>query len=199
MTTRYTTDPWISSTPAAVDRSTGILYINPRLFSQLTPFQKKFVKLHEEGHWRLNTDSETRADAYAFRRLAGTELRSLKQAMDCIDTLLSDNNPTKARRYRALYRLALAYDWQHTSNPRAAAELAALGPQTATSGQNLSMWKSQSTQQQAQILQNNTENLSAMLDSFSMSNSLQMDKMQTLLTALIALVALWFVYKNFIS
>lgn len=198
MTTRYTTEPWIASTPAAVDRSSGILYINPRLFSQLTPFQKKFVKLHEEGHWRLRTDSETEADAYAFRRLAGTELRSLKQAMDCIDTLLPDNNPTKARRYRSLYRLALSYDWHHNANPRAAAELASLDsadPRAAS----LSRWESQSTKQQAQIIQYGNDSLNALLDTFSMSNSLQMDKMQTLLTALIALVSLWFVYRNFIA
>ena len=100
----------IGSTPASVDRMTGIIYINPDVFYQLTPFQQKFVLQHELGHYNLQTTSEIEADAYAFDQLAGTEYRSLKQALGSISEVLSDENHTKQERYEALYYRALRWD-----------------------------------------------------------------------------------------
>lgn len=108
--------------PAAVDRSRGILYVNPRVMGRLTPFQRRFVLLHEEGHWRLGTSSEEEADAYAFDRLAGTEHRSLRQSVESLEEILHEDNPTLPGRYEALLRRALEWDAAH-GNPRAAAEL----------------------------------------------------------------------------
>ncbi len=107
--------------PAAVDRSRGILYVNPRVMGRLTPFQRRFVLLHEEGHWRLGTSSEEEADAYAFDRLAGTEHRSLRQSVESLEEILHEDNPTLPGRYEALLRRALEWDAAH-GNPRAAAE-----------------------------------------------------------------------------
>ena len=90
--------------------------------ARLTPFQRRFVILHEEGHYALNTDDEIRADAYAFDRLAGTEARSLRQSVESLEQILDDDNPTLRPRYRALLRRALEWDADH-GNPRAAAEL----------------------------------------------------------------------------
>ena len=108
--------------PAAVDRRTGTLYVDPEAMARLTPFQRRFVILHEEGHWRLGTDDEIRADAYAFDRLAGTQPRSLRQSVESLEQILDDDNPTLRPRYRALLRRALEWDADH-GNPRAAAEL----------------------------------------------------------------------------
>lgn len=124
MKTIYTTiAPFVQNSPAAIDRTNGILYINPKLFNRLTPFQKKFVKYHEMGHYKFQTSDELVADAYAFDQLAGTEFRSLKQALGCINDVLSENNPTKKMRYDALYKRVLEWDYKNTGNLLAKKEL----------------------------------------------------------------------------
>ena len=124
MKTIYTTiAPFVQNSPAAIDRTNGILYINPKLFNRLTPFQKKFVKYHEMGHYKFQTSDELVADAYAFDQLAGTEFRSLKQALGCINDVLKNNNPTKQLRYDALYRRVLEWDYKNTGNLLAKQEL----------------------------------------------------------------------------
>lgn len=124
MKTIYTTiAPFIQDSPAAIDRTNGILYINPKLFNRLTPFQKKFVKYHEMGHYKFQTSDELVADAYAFDQLAGTEFRSLKQALGCINDVLKNHNPTKQLRYDALYRRVLEWDYKNTGNLLAKQEL----------------------------------------------------------------------------
>lgn len=103
----------MADTPAAIDRERRVLYINPKLYFKLTPFQQKFVKLHEYGHLNMNTSNEFVADAYAFDRLAGTEFRSLKQCIECLNTILDTNNPGHKVRIDALYERALEWDRQH--------------------------------------------------------------------------------------
>jgi hypothetical protein len=103
----------IGNSPAAIDRASGILYINPDVQRKLTPFQQKFVYWHEIGHYYLDTNSEIEADAYAFDRLAGTEFRSLKQCLECLTEILDKNNPTLRPRYDALMRRALQWDAAH--------------------------------------------------------------------------------------
>ena len=124
MKTIYTTTAdFLRESPAAIDRTQGILYINPKLFNRLTPFQKKFVKAHEMGHYKYQTSDEVVADAYAFDQLAGTEFRSLKQALGCINDILKDNNPGKKKRYDALYKRALTWDYKINGNRLAKQEL----------------------------------------------------------------------------
>ena len=124
----YTTEPFMQDTPAAVNRDTGIIYINPVLYATLTPFQQKFVLQHELGHYRLQTSSELKADAYAFAQLAGTEFRSLKQSLGCISEILGKDNPTRKRRYKALYKRVLAYDYLRYGNKLAKEEFERLYP-----------------------------------------------------------------------
>lgn len=100
----------LSGTPAAIDRREGIIYINPTLFNQLTYFEKRFVILHEEGHYYLNTSDEVAADAYAFDRLAGTEFKSLKKTLGTLDKLLVKGNIQRAERIYQLYKRALKWD-----------------------------------------------------------------------------------------
>lgn len=123
----------IGDCPAAVDRTRGILYINPEVMESITPFQRKFVVLHELGHYRLDTSDEVKADAYAFDRLAGTEWRSLKQCLESLSEVLDGDNPTLRPRYEALYRRALEWDAAR-GNAQAAA---ALGQMDYASGNRL--------------------------------------------------------------
>ena len=120
MKTIYKSNGDMADTPAAIDRERRILYINPKLYFKLTPFQQKFVKLHEYGHLQMNTSNEFIADAYAFDRLAGTEFRSLKQCIECLNTILDPNNPGHKVRIDALYERALEWDRQHPILDKAA-------------------------------------------------------------------------------
>jgi hypothetical protein len=88
----------------------GIIVINPDLFYAMTDFEQRFWLLHEEGHIALDTDSETKADEYAFNQLAGTEFRSLKQMVAALNNLLSDYNPETHVRKKTLMKLALEWD-----------------------------------------------------------------------------------------
>lgn len=117
MKTIYKSDGEMFDTPAAVDRDSGILYLNPKLWFKLTPFQRKFVKLHEYGHYYLDTAIEEEADAYAFDRLAGSEFQSLKQCIGCLQTILDEKRPGHRVRMEALYQRALDWDKAHPLKP----------------------------------------------------------------------------------
>lgn len=106
-------DDTIGDTPAALSAAEATIYINKPVFCKFSRFQKRFIILHEMGHYYLNTHNELLADAYALRTLAGTEHRSLKQCIETLDVTLHDGNVTKAERMRNLVLLALYWDWQH--------------------------------------------------------------------------------------
>lgn len=52
--------------PARVDRVTGELQINPRIWSNLPNDYKDYILLHEEGHLKLMTPDEAAANNYAI-------------------------------------------------------------------------------------------------------------------------------------
>ena len=115
----------LGDSPAALSRQDGIIYINMPLFSRYNDFQKRFIILHELGHYYLNTNSEIKADAYAFSALAGTEKRSLRQSIETIEATLKDGNQTKAERLR--YITLMAYKWDaDNGNQKAALEFCRL-------------------------------------------------------------------------
>lgn len=100
-------------TPAAIDRETATLYLNPKLWFKLTRFQQNFIRLHEIGHLVLDTSIEEEADAYAFDRLVGSEPRSMKQMIETLETILDPNRTGHRVRIDALYRRAIAWDKAH--------------------------------------------------------------------------------------
>lgn len=113
----------MEDTPAAMDRETGQMYINPKRYFALTPFQREFVKFHEKGHYVLNTDSEMAADEYAFNHLAGTQFRSLKQCIECLEEILDENLIGHKVRVDHMYQLAMRWDKQHPINKATNLEL----------------------------------------------------------------------------
>ena len=123
----------LTGTPAAVDRSQGLLYINPKLFNKLSAFEKKFVVLHEEGHYELDTADEVAADAYAFDRLAGSQWQSLKKMIETLDKLLVEGNVTRAQRLYELYKRALLWDGNN-GNSEAAKEYERIKNEAPISG-----------------------------------------------------------------
>ena len=116
--------PDLGSTPARVNRRTGTVYISKRVFEPLSERERNFVLAHEEGHYRLNTCDETKADEYAFKKYAGTEPFSLKNTLKILrDTLDTENNPGHRRRLIQLQKAVLKYDAKVYGNKKAQALL----------------------------------------------------------------------------
>lgn len=114
---RYADSSTLGLCPASVYMDSGDIEINTSVWHTYTPFQKQFILLHEEGHYRLQTDDETQADRYALHRLYATQPRSLKQSLG---TLARLNIPDS--RMEALYRECLLLD-ADDGNPKAFLEL----------------------------------------------------------------------------
>lgn len=191
MKTIYTTiAPFIQDSPAAIDRTNGILYINPILFNRLTPFQKKFVKYHEMGHYKFQTSDELVADAYAFDQLAGTEFRSLKQALGCINDVLKNNNPTKQLRYDALYRRVLEWDYKNTGNLLAKQELDFL-----QSGK-VEKWVSTSEKNTLAMSEFTKTLLTSLTGDKVVDNNASQTKTNTFLIGAVIMVVLFIFYKT---
>jgi len=191
MKTVYTTiAPFVQNSPAAIDRTNGILYINPKLFNRLTPFQKKFVKYHEMGHYKFQTSDELVADAYAFDQLAGTEFRSLKQALGCINDVLKNNNPTKQLRYDALYKRALEWDYKNTGNLLAKQELDFL-----QSGK-VEKWVSASEKNTLAMSEFTKTLLTSLTGDKVVDNNASQTKTNTYLIGAVIMVVLFIFYKT---
>lgn len=191
MTTVYTTiAPFIQDSPAAIDRTNGILYINPKLFNRLTPFQKKFVKYHEMGHYKFQTSDELVADGYAFDQLAGTEFRSLKQALSCINDVLSENNPTKKIRYDALYKRALEWDYKNSGNLLAKRELDFLNKG------KVEKWVSASEKNTLAMSEFTKTLLTSLTGDKVVDNNASQTKTNTLLIGAVIMVVLFIFYKT---
>ena len=191
MKTIYTTiAPFIQDSPAAIDRTNGILYINPKLFNRLTPFQKKFVKYHEMGHYKFQTSDELVADAYAFDQLAGTEFRSLKQALGCINDVLKNNNPTKQLRYDALYRRVLEWDYKNTGNLLAKRELDFINTG------RIEKWVSASEKNTLAMSEFTKTLLTSLTGDKVVDNNASQTKTNTYLIAIVVMVVLFIFYKS---
>lgn len=105
--------------PAAVRMDDGVIEINGDVWGRYDDFEQRFMLSHEEGHYKLQTDSEIEADAYALHKCYKTSDRSLKRS---IETLYKAGI-VDTRRYKALYTEALRIDWLENGNTAAKKEL----------------------------------------------------------------------------
>jgi len=55
---------------AKVNRSTGTLYLNSKIWQGLPRDQQEFVLFHEDGHLTMQTASEFKANEYAIQKFA---------------------------------------------------------------------------------------------------------------------------------
>jgi hypothetical protein len=109
----------LGSTPARVNRFTGEIQINNRYFDRMPDFRKKFIIEHEKGHFLQNTRDEFKADRYAFKKLAGSAPRSLKESVFSISKVLTFRNPQHMDRLIKVIEMALEYDSVNNNNPLA--------------------------------------------------------------------------------
>ncbi len=77
----------LGESPAAVNRETGVMYINPNF--KLTSDQWYFIMLHEMGHLKEQTKDELTADAWAHKQYLKESKRSLKESVFALTDLLT--------------------------------------------------------------------------------------------------------------
>ncbi len=110
----------LGNTPARVNRRTGDIYINSKIWQSIPEKQRKFILLHEIGHYKLDTSNEIAADDFAFRNFAGTEKYSLKSILHAIaDNLDIEHNSEHRKRYNIIARKLLEFDAEHNNNKEA--------------------------------------------------------------------------------
>jgi len=63
--------------PARINRDTGELMLNSIVFPQLPNYFQHFLKLHEYGHYLLQTKSENNANAYAIEEFVNYDNNEL--------------------------------------------------------------------------------------------------------------------------
>jgi predicted ATPase len=102
----------LGSTPATVNRRTGEMYISARMWRRMTPNQRLFMLLHEQGHVTLKTTNEFEADGYAFEQYVKTG-RSLKSCISALTGVLSGKSPEHLMRAKALLERAIIFDKQN--------------------------------------------------------------------------------------
>ncbi len=82
------------STPAKVNRVTGVMMIDAGWWKKLPTEHRLFILLHEYAHAILNTTDEYEADAYAFKLY--TDLGySLTESVKALTRVLSYNGYSK--------------------------------------------------------------------------------------------------------
>ena len=101
----------LGATPAGVAPSSGILYINARLWKTLTPAERFFVLLHEWAHIAGQTRSEYEADRLAFTEYARRGY-SLRSAVFALTKILPFTSPEHYR--RAVEQLERAIQFQNS-------------------------------------------------------------------------------------
>lgn len=107
----------IGSTPAAINRKTGVLYLNPKVFYQYPKEWQRYILLHELGHYVLKTKDELKADDFAFRhfvRQGGSLEESAKALYKVLDV---NNNPEHYERALAQLQRAKEWDAKINGNP----------------------------------------------------------------------------------
>jgi len=102
---------------ARLIKPTGVVLINADIWHDLELPARKFILLHEEGHYVLETSNEIEADTYAFENYVFSEPYSLKKVLKTIsETLDIQNNPLHRERFNNIVEKVLQYDYKITRN-----------------------------------------------------------------------------------
>lgn len=107
-----------NNSPAMVNRFTGTIYINSSVYNNLPDEHKLFIKLHEQGHYVLDTTDEFKADEYAFKEYVRQGF-SLTESIKALSRILSLKSPEHIQRVYAQYKRALLYDANINKNEKA--------------------------------------------------------------------------------
>lgn len=88
-------DKSVDTDIARVNRATGVLYLNPAIWDNLTPDEREFVLLHENGHLELQTASEYQANRYAVGKYLNVKNLSNAELGKRIQVVSEITDPTR--------------------------------------------------------------------------------------------------------
>lgn len=108
----------LGTTPATINRLTGEMFLNERIWKTLSKDQRLFILLHEAAHVTLNTTDEIEADQWAFDQYAKLG-GSLKESVKSLTRVLNYKNPEHFERTQAQLERALKFDSKFNNNPKA--------------------------------------------------------------------------------
>lgn len=90
-------DPTIAPSIARINRETGELSLNPKLWDRYTPEQKHVILLHEQGHFMLQTPSEVEANRHAISEfLQEGEINDFGRKLTILSTIIHPHTPETA-------------------------------------------------------------------------------------------------------
>lgn len=116
--TKITRVPYIDGgTPARVNRRTGEMFLNMQALTKLPPEHRLFIMLHEMAHVVLQTEDETEADAWAFKKYAEMGY-SLKAAVHALTDNLKAQFPQHFMRMYLELKRAEQYDRDINGNTK---------------------------------------------------------------------------------
>ena len=110
------TVPDLGKTPARVNRFTGTVFLNGKIWNKLEQYQQKLILLHELGHWRKNTKNEIEADSFAVDNFYGTEKQSLIKSVKNFYNTLDMTNENHVERYNKITEKVLKLDFYENKN-----------------------------------------------------------------------------------
>ena len=104
-----------NSSVARVNRDTGELYINKKMFAKIPPIRRKFILFHEAGHATLNTSDEKAADDFALKAMLdqGESLTEILKSLTCV---LAYNKPSHYDRTGVMFNKLRDYDYNNNNN-----------------------------------------------------------------------------------
>lgn len=107
----------LGRSPARINRKTGEIFINCRIWDKIPKQERKVILLHEKGHYELNTSNEFQADNFAFDHYAGTEKYSLKSLVNTLSHNLDiENRQEHQKRFEAMAKKVLMFDYKNNQN-----------------------------------------------------------------------------------
>lgn len=113
----------MGSNPASVNIRTGVVSLNRDIWDKLTDYEKAIILLHEEGHYRLKTLDEIRADIYSIDKYL-SDADTPEKRRQLLNTVFKIV-PDEERRVQFVKNL-LQYDEVANANPRSTAMLQAI-------------------------------------------------------------------------
>lgn len=114
-------------TPARVNRETGEILLNRKVWNKLPSGFRSFILAHEEGHYVLQTTDELKADEYAFNKLAGSFKNSLKTCVETLADVLPFTTDEHSLRLLQIYLLGLKHDYKKKQSPELKKEIDFIG------------------------------------------------------------------------
>ncbi len=106
----------MGSTPATSYQSIKTVCLNLDLYFSYPRQVRHLIALHEEGHIRLDTDSEIEADNYAFRKISGTFPGSHRWAVLSVSRVLPFFTKEQYIRMLNMYKNAIIAESYETGS-----------------------------------------------------------------------------------